>query len=347
MGIVKTIRGNNYNIHSQKEWFKIYNKNFSINTKNIVNLGKENSEFQFEIREQVRYRLFNEKHLFPLGHGPNDFVLFPLLNEGYKEFANSCKDHLLSIIDKWDFLHLYYVPESSSGWFEFKSSMEEAGFQVSIRRHRHFYFVDTTADWDSYYNDFLHKSLRDVRGRFNRLKKANLSYKVVEQHENIKDHLEKLLTIYDQRRQSTGQQNAFSRNAHRKMLEEVVEVYEKKGWIQLSYLLGSDDKIWAYQLDFLKDGIQYHYTPAFDENYKFYSPSKILLFETLKSAFHNPKIIQFNFMRGESPYKTQYAREKEDYIFMDIENRNSKNLKRIKKFKKVVDLKNKLLSRHN
>ncbi len=344
MQVNKTIFSCNYNIHSQPEWFDSYKKNFQIESKDVIDLGMDNLPFQFEIRNKRRFRFIKEKHLYPLGHGPNDFVLIPLIQNDPLELAENCVDQLLKIKNKWDHFHLYYVPESSNGWKELKAAFEKSGFRAEIRRHRHFYRIDTTSNWDDYYNDFLHKSLRDVRGRFNRLKKANLSYTVHETLNDISKHLDSLLEIYDQRRQSTGQKNAFAREAHRKMLEQVIKCYEKKGWVKLSYLLGSDDKIWAYQLDFIKDGIQYHYTPAFDEEYKFYSPSKILLYETLKKAFQDKSIREFNFMRGESPYKTQYARQKEDYIFIDVINMYSATNKKMYFLKKLSRLKNKLFS---
>ncbi len=277
-----------------------------------------------ELKQKGDFRFFKLHHLYPLAHGPNDFFLLPKGQLSNTEAAEQYFNHLDSIKETWDYLHLFYIPESSNVWEALSKIFQENNYNVKIRRHRHFYFIDTTESWEDYYESFLHKSLRDVRGRFNRLKKAGLSYEIHEVTNGIYEYLPHLLELYDKRRQSTDQKNAFLNNSHRKLLEEIIPVYEAKGWLKLSYIRGSDNKIWAYQLDFLKDGIQYHYTPSFDEDYKFYSPSKILLFESIKSAFLSSDINEFNFMRGESPYKTQYAREKEDYIFLDIKNNLSK-----------------------
>jgi CelD/BcsL family acetyltransferase involved in cellulose biosynthesis len=155
----------------------------------------------------------------------------------------------------------------------------------------------------------------------------------------ITPYLNSILDFYEERRKHTGQPNAFSNPLHVNMLREIIPAYEKMGWMKLSILKGSDGKDWAYQLDFVKDGIQYHYAPTFDMKYAAYSPSKILLFETIKSGFADSSLHEFNFMRGESDYKKQFAYAKTPFINLVVKNPYSTRNKIYNAYNKLSYLK--------
>jgi hypothetical protein len=49
----------------------------------------------------------------------------------------------------------------------------------------------------------------------------------------------------------------------------------------------------------------------------------MLLYETIKQAFEDPEIVEFNFMRGESSYKTQFTDRSEHFVSLQVTNPRS------------------------
>ncbi|NJL34028.1 MAG: GNAT family N-acetyltransferase [Chloroflexaceae bacterium] len=193
----------------------------------------------------------------------------------------------------------------------FAEEMKKNGFLVTRDESRSFYHIDLTGNYEVYYKNYVHKKTLDLRTRINKLKREKGDYSVVQIQNNLLEYWKKMLEQYRVRRATTGQPNAFDDKRLNKMLHRIIPQYEARGWLQMSILKGPDGEDWAYQFDFVKDGVQYHYAPSFNMKYAAYSPSKILLLETIKAGFANPNLIEFNFMRGESEYKNNLHLKKQ------------------------------------
>ena len=114
----------------------------------------------------------------------------------------------------------------------------------------------------------------------------------------------------------------------KQFVREVVAKYEDRGNVILSLLVEEKlQDVLAYQLDWVFQGIRYHWKPTFNEKYSEYSPSKILLLETIRQCFQDPSIREFNFMRGESQYKNQFANHQEPFVSISVTNHRSVRLK--------------------
>ena len=122
-----------------------------------------------------------------------------------------------------------------------------------------------------------------------------------------------------------------------KLIRDVIDAAEHDRSVQLSLLEDQKGVVWAYQLDLMdrREGIWYHYAPTFNEAYREFSPSKVLLFASLKQAFANPDIKEFNFMRGEAEYKKQFTSNSENYLAIKITNSFSRKIKFQKIMRKV------------
>lgn len=270
-------------------------------------------------------RLWTYRAYYPLGHGPNDFFCIGQTTDDIRGLCEKYYKKVLKQRTKWDEIRLINLEPNSRIVDEFSKIITSPFIRKVETRTDRNYFIDTTQDYEHYYDSFLRRSLRDVRGRINRIEKAGRSYSVVQSGVIERSELEEILRIYFDRRAKKGQSNSFLNDSHFKMLLEVMDIYARKGWVLYSKMIGDDNKIWAYQLDFFKDGIHYHYLPTFDPAYAEFSPGKVLLFETVKRAFQLEDVKEFNFMRGESGYKTQYTTHYQYYTNLLLENRLSWN----------------------
>lgn len=336
-----------YGVHSTVQWFANFVEFFHRreNARTLCVSGQAGDligALPLELQQARGTRFWNLRRLVPLGHGISDF--HPVLCQSGREVevARALAGWFRRNPNRWDSLNLDLIPESSSGWREFVEEMKTAGFSPRVTHERSFYKINTDADWKAYEKIFLHPKLADLRNRKNRLARDGIQAEVKLVERDIINFLDGFLSTYRQRRQAAHQPNVFDTHpAMRPFLEAVIRDYETRGWVRLS-LLVSGETILAYQLDWIHNGVWYHYMPAFRERFAEYSPGKILLYETIKMAFADPSIHEFNFMRGESTYKTQFASESESFISITLENPHSLRLKATRLASKLTDWRDRL-----
>jgi CelD/BcsL family acetyltransferase involved in cellulose biosynthesis len=318
-----------YRIHVTSDWlaryieyFQTHNSAFLLEIRDMAS-EKLVGALPLEIQEVRNERGWKIRQLGPLAGGQSDFIPFLCLPGREKEFARGIVDWLAGHRQGWDSLRMNVIPQSSAGWAEFVQALGGAGFSPKVSQDRFFYKVDTDGRWEDYEKNFLHRRMDTVRNLTNQLTRDCGGKEVRILERGIGDHLDELMAWYRQRRKATEQKDAFE-NYPEKLgfLRSVIRDYEPKGRARLSMLLGGGEVL-AYQLDWVDRGIWYYYMPAFNERFAKYSPSKILLYETMRMAFDDPKIHEFNFMRGEEPYKAQFANAKEAFISIRVSNPRS------------------------
>jgi hypothetical protein len=269
--------------------------------------------------------------------GLSDFYPFLVMRGQESETMFALAEWLRKNLFSWEFLHLDLIPKSSVGWQEFVGALEELGFSPEVSSRRNFYKIDTNAEWDVYDKCYLHPKLADLRNRRNRLLRAGLKTEVKTIEHDISRYLDGLIETYQQRRRTTEQPSVFDLFPSMKdFLGKVIYKYEQHGWVRLSILI-SGETILAYQLDWIHNNIWYHYMPAFDETFAMFSPGKILLYETIKMAFADPNIHEFNFMRGQSAYKTQFANQSEPFVSIRVDNPWSFRLRATRQASKLAN----------
>lgn len=326
-------KNNRYRIQQHPIWIDGYIRHY-LQSKNFKLLIVRDDEgrllcglFLQQISKRF-YKLFSYKVLQDLGCGVNDFF-----NAACKPgFESSCAKVIagwfIAHSSTWERLQLSFVPESNIFEKELIEAFKER-FEVQVRKDRAYYKINTEQPWESYFTAERNQKLRDVRGRVNRAIRNGYDVKLTVLTEDIEKHFENFLDHFAKRRERKAEKNSYANPAKVSLMKEVMWRCQPLGSIQMSLLEDQFSEVWAYQLDLIdrEQGIWYHYAPAFNERFQEFSPSKILLFETLKYAFQDPGIKEFNFMRGEADYKKQFTDDFEYYVQLDVVNRFSYKVK--------------------
>ncbi|MCB0494435.1 MAG: GNAT family N-acetyltransferase [Cyclobacteriaceae bacterium] len=282
------------------------------------------------------YKFFSYSIFYDLGNGVNDFFNIPCKGGREEEAATHYAKWFRENSPCWEQLRLQFLPETKMH-AAFVEAMQKY-FPVQVSRDRLFYKINTNQSWDSYFTPEMNKRLRDVRGRKNRIDKSGhvVDSKVIDT--GIEVFLDDFLVHFSKRRAEKGEKNSYEDEAKVKLIREVIDAAKQDQSVQLSILEDKHGAVWAYQLDLMdrKSGVWYHYAPTFNDAYREFSPSKVLLFDSLKRAFADPEIIEFNFMRGEAAYKKQFTDESEPYMEIQVTNSFSKKIKFQKLMAKIV-----------
>jgi CelD/BcsL family acetyltransferase involved in cellulose biosynthesis len=323
------------------EWLSAYEKAYSVQPLNYL-YRKEGALLGIlplckKIHLQTR---FNKKiNLQYLGRGPSDFFQ-PVVQPGFESsFAVHFSNWLRKNSQDWDELYLSEIPGSWVGHTALAQSLREKQFSVRVKETTGFYFVDTTLDWEHYFESFLKPQNKDLLKDLRQIDRQHIQLRIESHREGVYAKLEQVLHLYAQRRASLGQYNTYETTERKAFVKAVTEAYEKKGWVELSFLKDQDDNIWAFQLDWLFRGIRYHWNHAYNEDFKKYSPGKILLYKLMERAFQRPEEIQCNHMRGLAGYKSKLADQMERLVEIHVHNPFSWRNRFAKIYNKVSYLK--------
>lgn len=334
-------KGCKYAVQQRATWISSYIEHF-LSNKNVHFLTVRDDEgaliscLCLQTSTRSFYRFWTYKRLLDLGNGVNDFFYIPCV-EGYeKEAAHLLVEWLWNNWRFWDRMTLSFLPQTPMHT-AFVQAMD-GYFEVSVSKDRCYYLIDTNRPWHEYFTPEMNQRLRDVRGRFNRVKRSGheIISKIVE--EGIEDYLPDFLHHFAVRRRTKGERNSYESNAKIQLIKDVIRGSRDDVSVVLSVLEDRSGCIWAYQLDLLDKGrgIWYHYAPAFNASFREFSPSKLLLFESLQRAFNDPRIVEFNFMRGEAEYKKQFTDQFDTYLNIDVINGRSYKVRAQRQLARLV-----------
>lgn len=316
-----------FTIHQSSAWYGAYVSSCQtpILCLNVIKEidGQILGILPLQIQPYRGTRFWDMRLLLPLAHGPSDFVNL-LVEPGHEEeFADAIAGWLRRHSNAWERLFLPYIPASSQAWQPLVGALRAQGFEPQVDLSHTFFEVDATQDWDSYFHSYIKTRNADLLKDIRKLERMNAYPRVMVVKEGIEKYLPVLLPIYARRRSALGQANKYEEERSREFLARVLRAYEDSGSVELSMLVGTNDDVWAYQLDWLDRGVRYHYMHAYNDHYKQYSPGKLLLYEILKRSFASPETLRCNFMRGEAEYKNRFANVSQGYVYIRVENPRS------------------------
>ncbi len=116
-------------------------------------------------------------------------------------------------------------------------------------------------------------------------------------------------------------QKQWAKSKFRKEKKEIERYKEfayralQKGYFELA-LLYLDEKIIAMHYGFKLNTCRYYFTPAYDIDYKHYSPGKILLYRLIKNSFEEG--VEFDFQKGKEPYKLEWTDQVQERVVIHV-----------------------------
>lgn len=286
--------------------------------------------------EKRATRFYNFTELRILGFGPTDFSDIPVMEEDREEILS----HLVSFLKKdktWDKFFLTELPERSVNLQHFVQALKKARLEYVIDEPNGFAYTRTSGDWEDFLKTKFNPKNKDLSKSERRVAKENYQLKFTTYRENVYQELLKNIDLYAQRRETLGQFNKYDTDNLKQFLKNIIEAFEAKKMVELT-VLEADGETWAFQLDWINDKTRYHWNHAYNEDYKRYSPGKIMLKELMRKSFQDPEIDYCNHMRGLSGYKEKFTNEKQMLVRIRIENPSSKKIKLTRMVSKTLKI---------
>lgn len=315
-------------INTNIEWIKSYFNNYiapnpKIEPCLLTSQKRKDNPIVIVLLQfrSFRRKLLNFREIEIFGRGPTDFYDLQICGEeDYDDLMVQLVTWLFVSKTRWDKLELSELPNSFYYLEKWLLRATQLGFKPEVAFNSGYYSVDTTKCWDSYQNDFLKNESKDLMKDLRKIEKRGNKIVLESHRENVFFQLTRVLHLYAQRRSSLGQKNTYETPERQGFVRDVIEAYEKKGWVELTFLKDQEGNTWAFQLDWLYEGVRYHWNHAYNEDFKKYSPGKILLYLIMKRSFEDPNERECNHMRGLAGYKSKLANQMEPLVSITIKN---------------------------
>jgi CelD/BcsL family acetyltransferase involved in cellulose biosynthesis len=280
-------------------------------------------------------RFWDYKVLKIIGCGPTDF--FDILAEAGREVEVLV--HIFQFLQKnkfWDKFELTEMSISSIIYELLPAILDNIGIAFKMDYPNGFHYINTKKGTWADYEIIFNQNNKDLQKSERRIKADEINLKILKHHVDIYSKLIHNIDLYAARRASLNQKNTYDTQERNLFLESIIGEKEKTNEVELTQLVDDQGVVWAFQLDWIDNKIRYHWNHAYNEDFKRYSPGKLLLKEIMRQSFENPKIRECNYMRGLSDYKNKLVDQKTMYFRIVFENPKSIKLKFTKRISALL-----------
>ena len=232
-----------------------------------------------------------------IAHDVSDYMDFMITDKPEKCFS-LIFDQIKMRSNLWDWAEFVYIPENSpllSYWLN-QSGLKEVR-DISV-------VIDLTKyqNWEEYFRSLDKKVRDDVKRQENNLKRmGEISLEIFTDYDQINSTLSKFFELHRKRWAEEGFKSQFQDERLKKRYLALAEVLSSSGRVELS-CLKVDQVIAALHFGFVYNERYYYYTPAFNPEFKKFSPGKLLLANLIRNSFEK-RFKKFDLLRGAEKYK--------------------------------------------
>lgn len=170
-------------------------------------------------------------------------------------------------------------------------------------------YVPINSDWEIYYSSRFSKKHRKMRRKeFRRLQsKGDITFRVVKDLSEDPDIMNEIGEIEQDKSYKKGPQGLglFGDEKLKNFFFEIASAFSRKRWLSIAVLELDGDPI-AYRLGFQYAQKYWSYNTAYDQDYGYYSPGRILARYLIKQC-HESKMKEFDFLRGITSFKSEWT----------------------------------------
>jgi len=294
-------------------WWKYFGRSRELFIVKVVENEEAIGIAPLFIEKNIGFRCLNF-----IGSNVSDFEEFLIL--GDVEKRNSVVECIFDAIQKnesWDIFRLKKIKESSGNYQGYREVKDKIVLIVSLDKHNEGApYLENPGDWDKYSANIKAKFLSDTRRRNNKLSQlGEVSYSGnVTDVKEFDILMKKLKELHISRRKIKGEKSFLAEDYCFRFFCDIAKNMNEKGILHLS-CLRLNEKIVALHFGFLfKDHFGYQ-IPVFDQEYKPYAVSRLLLLELIKECF-NSGVKKFDFMLGDEGYKNDWNPKVEPLYFL-------------------------------
>jgi len=234
----------------------------------------------------------------------SDFLDFIVKPEDLPSFIHGLIDFLMkSDLPQWEVLDLYNLLEESPTLGVLKSEAENRGWGHQEIHLQPSPYIPLPGDFEAYLAQIDKKQRHEIRRKL-----RNVEQSLAEPGLYFTEDAEKLeadvQTFIDMMSQDPNKRD-FLTDAMRQHIHNTAQLAFDQGWLQLAFFTLDGEKA-AANFSFKFNNRLWLYNSGWEWEYRDHSPGWVLLAYLIEWASENG-IQEFDFMRGDEPYKYKFG----------------------------------------
>ncbi len=173
-------------------------------------------------------------------------------------------------------------------------------------------YISLPTTWDEYYRSLGRRMRKALRLAMRSLERAHSVEFQVCTAETLEESLSKFFDLHQRRWQSVNVSGIFSEPKMREFYRDIGIQFLERKWLHFSCLT-ADDEMVAAEYGFVHNGKFYGATIARDIRYSKYSVGHLHYIFLIKAAIENG-LQEFDFLRGDEPYKFYWTKSARKYM---------------------------------
>jgi hypothetical protein len=290
------------------EFLSTYVKHFG-RAKDLIILCVEDKKRLIAIAplRRSRYSLFSLGYnvIEPLAYRYADYTGL-IMTEKERECFILFLSYLMQN-DDWDFLHLFDVPGTSVLLGLLPKVHESIPIALEPKEGRICPYMSLPKSVDQFKERLRRSFRRDLERCMRKLEKdyGKTELKRNEEMGPFEEAMNVFIGLHQKRWKSKGMPGVFSTQESRSFDVDVAKCFANKGWVAFYFLTVKDEPIAAqYCLEY-KQKMLYG-LGGFDPDYSQYSVGNLLLAKVIEDCIKR-RIEEYDFMKGDEPYKFQWS----------------------------------------
>jgi CelD/BcsL family acetyltransferase involved in cellulose biosynthesis len=245
-----------------------------------------------------------------IGTGVADHLDFCIAPEVRREGMAALVDYIMTSL-KWDLMDLVDIPEDSENVALLRELLEKYGVVSTLQPAILCPYLRINGQgWEAFYAARRSKSTRqDLRRRQRRLSEiGNLEFRHYDDPVSVEAVFPQLFALYEKRWENRNLSLSFAGEQERLFYPQLCADLSRRGQLHL-LTLELDGRVIAFTLSAVK-GSQFTWLiTAHDPELDSYFPGELILVRLLEEVFQSGSCEEFDFTRGDEPYKFKWTDE--------------------------------------
>ncbi len=234
----------------------------------------------------------------------SDFLDFIVIPEDLQTFTKGLIDFLLnSDLPPWEVLDLYNLLEESPTLAVLKSEAETRGWKHQEIHLQPSPYIPLPGNFEAYLAQIDKKQRHEIRRKLRNVDQslAEPGLYFTEDEEKLEADVQTFIEMMAQ----DPNKRDFLTDAMRQHIHNTARIAFEQGWLHLAFFTLDGEKA-AASLSFNFNDRLWLYNSGWEWEYRDYSPGWVLLAYLIEWAAENG-IQEFDFMRGDEPYKYKFG----------------------------------------
>jgi CelD/BcsL family acetyltransferase involved in cellulose biosynthesis len=283
------------------------------------------SRFGFAVRKLEFSAVFSDYNDLVLGGDPGGQI-------------SAVVNYLAHTSEQWDVLDLRDLRDTGDGIALLKSALARAGLHFLISKEQEGCpYISINGDAACLMERLSGRRRKHLRKQGERASVEGLNIRIIESPQDEPRLLEKLVEL-EWKKNPHSSSGTFV-GAYPEVFQSLFETLGPRGWLYVAMLELRGQAI-AFQLGFRCGSKLWDYTKAYDRSFSRFAPGTLLLPALLDYGFEHG-FNEYDFLRGEEPYKTVWSTGCHRRFRLLVW--NQRRISRVRKFV-YYDLKNAIYS---